>query len=84
MCAYVDSLCGRVSDKWGTCMESTKKVVKRLQTNCLSCRYLDDSDLPNFFCDITCDLLNETGKEEIAKQRHKNCPLVLAVPKIGE
>ncbi len=65
------------SDKWGTCMEKMQKVVKKLPKNCLSCRYLDDSDLPNFFCDLTCEMLNETGKEEIDQKRHTTCPLIL-------
>ncbi len=59
-------------------MENLKKAVKKLPKNCLVCRYLDDSDLPNFFCDITSEMLNETGKEEIDKARHAKCPLILA------
>lgn len=71
------SAVGGASDKWGTCMEKLQKVVKKLPDNCLSCRFLDDSDLPNFFCDVTCEMLNATGTEEIDQKRHETCPLVL-------
>lgn len=71
------SAVGGVSDKWGACMGKMQKVVKKLPKNCLSCRYLDDLDLPNFFCDLTCELLNETGKEEINHKRNTTCPLIL-------
>ncbi len=27
---------------------------------CLKCKYLDTSDLPNLFCDLTCRMVNAT------------------------
>ncbi len=48
---------------------------KTMPRNCLECKYLDDTDLPNLFCDLTCELLNATGKEKIDTGRHGTCPL---------
>ena len=61
----------------GLKMSGEIKEVKKLPNNCLECRYLDDSDLPNFFCDITCEMLNAAGREEIDIKRHSSCPLRL-------
>ena len=47
-----------------------------LPKNCLNCPFVDtSSDFPNLFCNVNCEMLNDTGEEAIDEERHKNCPL---------
>ena len=40
-----------------------------MKTNdmCLKCKHLDTSDIPNLFCNLTCELVNETEFEYCPK-----------------
>lgn len=43
--------------------------------SCYDCPFKDDfSDFPNFFCNVTCELLNDG--EDISIKRHSTCPIV--------
>ena len=41
---------------------------------CFHCPFIDTaSDFPNFFCNVTCDLLPD--EVDIDKERPENCPI---------
>jgi len=46
-----------------------------LPKSCFDCPFYDgDSDFPNMFCDVNCELL-DSYKVDISTDRHENCPI---------
>lgn len=57
-------------------MKNIARVDIEMPQSCDKCPFIDTlSDFPNFYCDITNELINDG--EEIDEQRHSTCPLRL-------
>lgn len=43
--------------------------------SCFDCTFTDDNtDFPNVYCNITCELVND-GEQDIIEERHSTCPI---------
>lgn len=39
--------------------EAVKSMSEKQFNKCLRCKHFDDSDCPNLFCNLTCELVND-------------------------
>ena len=54
-----------------------------LPGSCNACPFMDGTtDFPNFFCNVTSDLL-DSHDVDIFEERHENCPIKVSEDRTG-